>query len=72
MLKRLLVALVLLAALAAVAGWVLTSPHPLRAADLPAHRPDLANGERMFWAGGCTACHAPKADAPLRARAAAE
>ena len=66
MLKRLLVALVLLAALAAVAGWVLTSPRPLQAADLPAHRPDLANGERMFWAGGCTACHAPKADAPLR------
>jgi len=31
-----------------------------------AHEPDLRNGERMFWAGGCTACHAPEADRPLR------
>ncbi len=66
MAKRLLVALAVLAALAAVAGWVLTRPRPLDAADLPAHEPDLANGERMFWAGGCTACHAPNRDAPLR------
>ena len=66
MAKRLLVALAVLAALAAVAGWLLTRPRPLDAADLPAHEPDLANGERMFWAGGCTACHAPNRDAPLR------
>src|SRR5918912_3162003 len=66
MLRWLLVAVAALAALATVAGWVLTSPHPLQAADLPAHEPDLMNGERMFWAGGCTACHAPEADRPLR------
>jgi mono/diheme cytochrome c family protein len=26
---------------------------------LPAHTPDLANGERLFRAGGCMACHKP-------------
>jgi len=52
MLRRLLIAVAALAALATITGWVLTSPHPLQAADLPAHEPDLINGERMFWAGG--------------------
>ncbi len=25
---------------------------------VPAHTPDEANGERLFWAGGCASCHA--------------
>lgn len=40
------------------AGWFLTAPAQLDAASLPAHEPDLANGEVMFWAGGCASCHA--------------
>lgn len=27
---------------------------------MPEREPDLANGERMFWAGGCASCHAAK------------
>ena len=54
--------LVILAVVLAVAGfavfWFLTTPRMLAAADLPAHTPDLANGETMFWAGGCESCHA--------------
>jgi mono/diheme cytochrome c family protein len=47
---------------AAVVGWFLTAPDGLTAAQLPAHAPDLANGERVFYAGGCTSCHsAPEA-----------
>ena len=43
---------------AAAIAWFLTSPEPLAAAQLPSHEPDLANGERMFYASGCTSCHA--------------
>jgi len=43
---------------AAALAWFLTAPSPLAAGDLPAHAPDLANGELVFYAGGCTSCHA--------------
>ena len=43
---------------AATAGWLVTTPQPLRAAAFPLHTPDAANGERMFYAGGCASCHA--------------
>ena len=49
------------AALIAAAGagfWYVTAPEHYVAADLPAHAPDLANGERLFWVGGCGSCHA--------------
>ncbi len=36
----------------------LTSPERIYASMLIAHEKDLANGERMFWAGGCGSCHA--------------
>ncbi len=55
--KLLLLALVLIAA-GTGAFWVLTAPRTLSPGDLPAHKPDLANGEEMFWAGGCESCHA--------------
>ena len=57
--RRLIVAILVFGALAGVAFWLLTEPRRLAAADLPQHTPDLANGERMFWAGGCESCHAP-------------
>ncbi|HRY24431.1 MAG: cytochrome c [Geminicoccaceae bacterium] len=49
------------AALVVAAGgsfWYLTIPERYDPLDLPAHEPDLANGELLFWAGGCTSCHA--------------
>lgn len=57
-------ALVLMAAVALIA----TRPHTLDAANLPAHGADVANGERMFHAGGCVSCHASpgaESDKPL-------
>ncbi|MDQ4059772.1 MAG: cytochrome c [Pseudomonadota bacterium] len=60
MVRRLLIAGVVLAVIAGLVFWFLTSPKTLQAADLPQHQPDLANGERMFWAGGCAGCHSPK------------
>jgi len=40
----------------AALGW-LTRPRTLAAEDLPKHQADRANGERLFHAGGCAACH---------------
>jgi mono/diheme cytochrome c family protein len=57
-LRRIALAVVLVVAIGAVAAWIVTAPRPLAAAALPDHQPDLANGERMFYAGGCTSCHA--------------
>ena len=53
--------LVVVAAAGIGAFWLVTKPKPLPEtafADLGA--PDLKNGERLFWAGGCISCHAPK------------
>jgi mono/diheme cytochrome c family protein len=47
---------------AALAGWWLSAPDTLTAADLPEHVPDAAAGERIFWAGGCASCHATPVD----------
>jgi len=56
--RRLLAAALALALAGAGAFWWLTEPERVDAAALPDHAPDLANGERMFWAGGCASCHA--------------
>lgn len=37
--------------------WVLTRPHTIEPGRLPSGEPDLANGERIFHAGGCVSCH---------------
>src|SRR5215467_16362910 len=54
--------LILLAIVAAVIGlavfWVVTTPATVLASALGNHTPDLANGKEMFFAGGCTSCHA--------------
>lgn len=56
--KKLLSGLVLLA-VAAGALWWLTKPKPWDAAHWEGlGEPDLANGEQVFWAGGCASCHA--------------
>jgi mono/diheme cytochrome c family protein len=50
-------------AVAAVAGlvlaWGMSGPHPLTAAEIPAHQPDIANGKELFNAAGCLSCHKP-------------
>ena len=58
MLRKLLLPVLALVVAGAAAFWLLTMPRTLAAGDLPAHAPDLANGEEMFWAGGCESCHA--------------
>jgi mono/diheme cytochrome c family protein len=61
-LRRILLALLILAALGGALFFLLTMPRPLPASALPAHEPNLKNGEYMFIAGGCAECHA----APLK------
>jgi mono/diheme cytochrome c family protein len=56
--RRLIVVLIVLAALAGVAFWFVTMPATVSASALPAYSPDLANGKTIFHAGGCAACHA--------------
>ncbi|OLP61578.1 diacylglycerol kinase [Xaviernesmea oryzae] len=56
---RIGISLLLVLAFVSALGWFLTKPERQAAAHwqgLPA--PDLANGERIFWAGGCVSCHA--------------
>jgi mono/diheme cytochrome c family protein len=58
MLKRLLIGLILIALVGLGVFWWLTIPATFAAASLPARQPDLANGQVMFNAGGCSSCHA--------------
>lgn len=55
---RILIAIVVLVAVAAAAGWLLSAPRSLSADDLPEHAPDPEHGEYVFRAGGCASCHA--------------
>lgn len=54
--------LILLAIAAAIVGltvfWFVTIPATVPASALPNRTADLANGKEMFYAGGCTSCHA--------------
>lgn len=43
------------------AAW-LTTPQRIDPAEVPAHDPNLENGELVFWAGGCASCHATPID----------
>lgn len=57
MLRR-TISVILIAAVASLAGyWWLTGPTAL-ALPAPARGPDLANGQELFNAGGCSSCHA--------------
>jgi mono/diheme cytochrome c family protein len=48
----------LLGLVGAAAFWFVTKPQVISASELPAHQPNLDNGKVMFFAGGCTSCHA--------------
>jgi len=60
----------ILAALVAAGGvafYVLTAPAVLAPGELPARQANLANGQTLFFAGGCASCHAtPGQDNPRR------
>jgi hypothetical protein len=58
MIRKLAVVVLVLLVVVAAAGWFLSAPQTLSAADLPNHKPDLANGAYIFQAGGCESCHA--------------
>jgi mono/diheme cytochrome c family protein len=63
--------LIVLAVIAGVVGlalfWFLTIPATVPASALGAHQPNLENGKTMFFAGGCTSCHAtPKQEDSTR------
>ncbi len=59
MLRRALIFVAVLAVVMAVAIWFLIAPKPLPASEIAAgYHPDLANGQAMFIAGNCSACHA--------------
>jgi len=51
-------ALFALAVAGVIVFYLLTMPRTVPASELPAHTPDLANGEYMFTVGGCAECHA--------------
>ncbi len=59
--RRLFWAAVILAIIGGVAFYVLTMPRMIDAGELPRHTADVANGEYMFFAGGCASCHAAPA-----------
>jgi mono/diheme cytochrome c family protein len=52
-----LVAVAFVAVLTAAALWILTAP-AAPAIALEPHSPDLGNGRELFYAGGCSSCHA--------------
>ncbi len=59
---RRFVMLLVIAAIVGLIGFVvITQPSTIREAALPTHTPSLANGEQMFFAGGCASCHATPA-----------
>ncbi|GLQ81915.1 diacylglycerol kinase [Mesorhizobium huakuii] len=58
-LKKLVGAVVILGGVGAVAAWALSAPVRLDSAILAKLGPgDVAKGKRIFYAGGCTSCHA--------------
>lgn len=57
MLRRVLMILFALCAVALIAYWWLTMPQVWSTA-LASRTPDLANGQEIFNAGGCSSCHA--------------
>ncbi|WP_040305469.1 cytochrome c [Ahrensia sp. R2A130] len=60
--KKLFVVVGILGVSAAATGWWLSSPKQASASYIMSveaafAQPDLANGELVFWAGGCASCH---------------
>jgi mono/diheme cytochrome c family protein len=58
MLRKLVISVLILAAIGAAVFWLITMPATVSASALGAHTANLENGKTMFYAGGCPACHA--------------
>src|SRR6266702_2455109 len=58
MLRKLIIAIAILAPIGAGACWILTIPKTLSPSVLGPHTADLENGRILFHAGGCASCHA--------------
>jgi len=58
MLRNMILAFIAAAVIGLAVFWFITSPATVPASALGNHTPDLANGQEMFFAGGCTSCHA--------------
>ena len=58
MLRRILLGLIIAGAAGLGIFWWLTIPAVVTAGALPPYQPDVANGQIMFNAGGCSSCHA--------------
>ena len=58
MLRRLIIAAIVLAIVGLGVFWVVTIPATVPASALGAYTPNLENGKVMFYAGGCASCHA--------------
>ena len=43
-------------------AYALSIPIPIADAAIPAHTPDVANGQVLFNAAGCLSCHKPGPD----------
>src|ERR1700742_4623122 len=57
--RRILIAVILLIVVGVLAGLFITRPQRLPPSDLTAgYKPDIANGQLMFTAANCSACHA--------------
>jgi mono/diheme cytochrome c family protein len=67
MLRKLVIAVAIVAVLGGTAFWLATMPRTVAAGALAPREADLANGRTMFVAGGCSSCHAvPGADDKTR------
>ena len=60
--SRILTSIAVLAVAGLAVAWGMSAPHPLTAAEIPAHQPDIANGKVLFNAAGCLSCHKPGPD----------
>ena len=56
--RRLVAAVIAIGVVGGAAFWLLTVPRTIAADEMPAHAPDVTNGELVFWASGCESCHA--------------
>lgn len=67
-LRKLVGAAIVLGGVGAIAGWVLSAPVRLDAGTLAQLAPgDVTKGKRIFFAGGCSSCHAkPGSQGPAR------
>lgn len=46
--------------------WILTIPAIVPASELPPYTPNVSNGKTVFYAGGCTSCHATPNNDPKK------